>query len=335
MRREFAFEAGSPNIFNDSACIEKILVLLFGFHTEAKLKITNIHGLPETLVNAVKRDNYSKGKSDYSVTEIMSSPRITRLRQAHYKEMEQDVVDKLWAVMGTAIHKIMEDAEATDHIKEERLYADVDGVVLSGGIDLQKHDDLHVDITDYKFTSAWALRQEKTEWVEQLNIYAWLVFKNTGKYPHRLRICAIIRDWSRRQAMTDSDYPQGQAQMVDIEVWDLERTEDFIKERIALHKEAKVKADWGDELPECTESEKWIRETKYAVMKDGRKTAVRVYDSPKEADDHMLAAEPKDAGKLSVVVRKGEAVRCTGNYCGVAKFCSQFKRDQEKEHGGS
>lgn len=295
------------------------------------MKITNIHGLPQTLVNAVKRDDYTKGKSDYSVTEIMSSPRITRLRQLHYKEMEQDVVDRLWAVMGTAIHKIMEESEAVGYVKEERLYAEINGVILSGGIDLQEHEKSHVNITDYKFTSAWSLRQEKTEWVEQLNIYAWLVFKNTGKYPHKLQICAIIRDWSRRQAMTDPNYPQGQAQMVDIEVWDLERTEDFIKSRIALHQEAKVMADWEHELPECTDAEKWTRETKYAVMKEGRKTAVRVFDTKAETIEFVGSADGKDKPKLYIVLRKGESVRCTGNYCGVAQFCSQYKREQETQ----
>ena len=150
------------------------------------MKITNKFNLPDTLVEAVKIDGYSRGQSDYSVTEIMSPPRIQRLRQAHYHEMEQDVTDKLWAVMGTAIHKIMEDTNVKGHVKEERIFAEIDGVVLSGAIDLQTGNDNGVDITDYKFTSAWALRQDKIDWVQQLNIYAWLINKSTGKKINKL-----------------------------------------------------------------------------------------------------------------------------------------------------
>ena len=139
------------------------------------MKITNIHGLPDTLVEACKTDSYSRGESDYSVTEIMSPPRIQRLRQKHYHEMQQDVVDKLWSVMGTAIHTAMERTDVKGHVKEERIFTEIDGIVLSGAIDLQSKSGNVINITDYKFTSAWALQAEKIEWVQQLNIYAWLV----------------------------------------------------------------------------------------------------------------------------------------------------------------
>jgi hypothetical protein len=30
--------------------------------------------------------------------------------------------------------------------------------------------------------------------------------------------------------------------------------------------------------------------------------------------------------KAFVEIRKGEAVRCTGNFCGVAKWCNQYQQ---------
>jgi hypothetical protein len=293
------------------------------------MEITNIHGLPETLVAACKLNNYSKGKSDYSVTEIMSPPRIQRLRQAHYKDMKQDVVDMLWSVMGTAIHTMMERTDLKGHTKEERIYYEIDGVVLSGAIDLQTEKDGSVEITDYKFTSAWALRADKIEWIQQQNIYAWLIHKTSGKKIHGLRICAIIRDWSRREAMNNPNYPQGNAQIVHIPLWDFDKTEAYVRERLELHRLAKVQADWGEELPLCTDDDRWVRETKYAVKKEGRKTAVRVFDTEDEAQALLAEMPPKDKGFIEI--RAGEPVRCTGNFCGVAKWCSQFK--QENENG--
>ena len=290
------------------------------------MKITNKFDLPDTLVEAVKKDNYSRGESDYSVTEIMSPPRIQRLRQAHYHEMEQDVVDKLWAVMGTAIHTAMERTDVKGHVKEERIFVEVDGVVLSGAIDLQSSVNNAVDITDYKFTSAWALRQDKIEWVQQLNIYAWLVHKTTGKQINKLKICAIIRDWARREAMTNPNYPQGQAQMVEIPLLPFSETEAYVRERIELHRMAKVSSDFDEELPECTDEDRWMRETKFAVMKEGGKRAVKVFDAESEAQE-LVNATPK----TFIQIRKGESVRCTGNYCGVNQWCSQYKRQQEAE----
>jgi hypothetical protein len=291
------------------------------------MKITNKFDLPDTLVEACKTDSYSRGESDYSVTEIMSPPRIQRLRHKHFHEMEQDVVDKLWSVMGTAIHTAMERTNVTGHVKEERIFTEIDGIVLSGAIDLQSKSGNLIDITDYKFTSAWALQAEKIEWVQQLNIYAWLVHKTTGVGIGKLSICAIVRDWSRREAMIKPAYPQGQAQMVSIPLWPFETTEAYVRERIELHRQAKVAADFGEELPECTEDDRWVRETKYAVMKEGGKRALRVFDTHAEASE-LWEITPKSV----IQVRKGESVRCTGNYCGVNQWCSQFKRQQELEN---
>jgi len=289
------------------------------------MKITNKHGIPATLMALAERDFYTKGKANYSVTEILSPPRIQRLREKHFDEIETDAADMLWSLMGSALHVVAERSEVKDHINEERLYLNIDGVVLSGAIDLQKIEDGFVDITDYKFTSAWALRADKPDWEQQQNVYAYLVEKVKGLKVRSLSICALIRDWSRREAAVKPDYPQAPIQMVQIPLWKMSFTEKFIQMRLDAHRHAKVSADWGDELPECDEEERWIRETKYAVMKEGRKTAVRLFDTQEEADE-LKSTDPKHY----IQIRKGEAVRCTGNFCGVAQWCSQFKREQDE-----
>jgi len=249
------------------------------------LKITNKHNVPETLVALASRDYYSKGKSDYSVTEIISPPRIQRLRRLHHEEMEQDVSDMLWQLLGSALHVVAERGVAEGHITEERLITEVDGVRLSGAIDIQKVESDGVIITDYKFTSAWALRQDKPEWEAQQNIYAWLVETVKGQKVKGIQICALVRDWSRREASVKPSYPQAPIQVLELPLWDSSYTEQYIKERIEAHRMSKVQADWGDELPPCSDDERWVRETKYAVMREGRKTAIRVFDTQHEADE--------------------------------------------------
>ena len=287
------------------------------------MKITNHFNVPEPLVALARKEYYSKGKADYSVTEIMSPPRIQRLKRKHWDDMEQDVTDMLWSMLGSALHVVAERSEVIDHLNEERLFMEIDGVTLSGSIDLQQHVKGGVALKDYKFTSVWAVMNDKPEWEQQLNVYAWMVHKIKGVDIKGLQICAILRDWSTRKAQTESGYPQAQIQMVDIPVWSFDKTEKYVHERIELHKESKVQADWDEELPECTDEERWMRTTTYAVKKEGRKSAVRVFDS--EEDAVKLIEESEDKKKLSIEVRNGEPVRCTGNYCGVNKWCSQYQ----------
>lgn len=287
------------------------------------MNITNKHGLPDTLMALATSDNYSKGDADYSVTEIISPARIARLRRKHYTQMTQDVSDMMWQLLGSALHVVAEKGQTEGYITEERLYAEIDGVILSGAIDIQKVTPQGIEITDYKFTSAWSLRQDKFEWDAQQNIYAYLV-RRAKKLPvTKVQICALVRDWSRREAATKPSYPQSPIVVIDLKMWTNEETEKYIRERLNAHRDSKVSADWNEELPPCDESERWSRDTQYAVKREGRKTAIRVLDNAEAAE--AMAIEEKGY----VEVRKGESVRCTGNYCGVNEWCSQYQQSKE------
>ena len=290
------------------------------------MKITNKHNVPETLVALANHEYYSKGNADYSVTEILSPPRIQRLRRKHYAQMEQDVSDMLWSLLGSALHVVAERGQHEGYTTEERLFVDIDGVTLSGAIDVQKETPEGILITDYKFTSAWSLRQEKFEWEAQQNIYAWLVRNAKGKPVCGVQICALIRDWSRREAMVKADYPQAPIQVIDLPLWDHEKTSNYIRERLNAHRDSKVAADWGDDLPVCTEEDRWSRPTQYAVKREGRKTAIRVLDN---YEDAMAMAKEHDKGYVEV--RKGEDVRCTGNFCGVNQWCDQYQQSTKDD----
>jgi hypothetical protein len=284
------------------------------------MKITNKFNVPEPLVALAKKEYYTKGKADYSVTEIMSPPRIQRLRRKHWDKMEQDVTDTLWSMLGSALHVVAERSQVQDHLNEERIYVEIDDIVLSGSIDLQQQVKGGIALKDYKFTSVWAVMNDKPEWEQQLNVYAWMVHKVKGVSIKGLQICAILRDWSSRKAQTEQFYPPAQIEMVDIPMWSFEQTEAYVRARVELHKESKVLADWDEELPECTDEERWMRSTVYAVKKEGRKTAVKLFHNLNDAS-HMAG---QNANHF-VEVRKGEPVRCTGNYCGVNQWCSQYQ----------
>ncbi len=287
------------------------------------MKITNKHDVPLPLVTLASREYYSKGKSQYSVTELMSPPRIRRLREQYDDAIEQDVSDMLWSMLGSALHVVMERGQTPGFITEQRLFYEVDGVTISGAIDLQEETPFGVIITDYKFTSAWAVMQEKLEWVQQLNVYRFLVEKVKGKKVVGLRICALVRDFSRHE--TKEGYPKAPIEMVDLEVWPLEKTEAYIRERLEAHRISKVDHDLGDELAPCSNEDRWMSETVFAVKREGRKTAIRVLKDEEEAK----ALAEKEKGYVET--RLGEPRRCTGNYCGVAQWCKQFQDERKSD----
>jgi len=283
------------------------------------MKITNNWNVPETLMTLATTEYYSKGASQYSVTELMSPPRIRRLREQYDEKVVQDVADNLWQLLGSALHVVMERGVTDGYIQEERLFINVDEIAISGQIDLQKETPEGIVIIDYKFTSAWAVMQDKVEWEQQLNVYKWLVEKVKKRKVVGLQICAFIRDFSRHEKK--EGYPKAPIHMVDIPMWDAVKTETYVRDRLEQHRNAKMFQDFGEELPLCSDEERWQRETVYAVKREGRKTAIKLFKSIEEATE--LAKKEKGY----VETRKGEPVRCTGNYCGVAEWCDQYQAE--------
>jgi hypothetical protein len=107
--------------------------------------------------------------------------------------------------------------------------------------------------------------------------------------------------------------------MIDIPMWDSVTTETYVRQRLDMHRFAKQAQEFGEELQACTDEERWMSETIYAVKREGRKTAIRVFKTIEEATE--LAEKEKGY----VEERKGEYKRCTGDFCGVSKWCKQYQ----------
>jgi hypothetical protein len=282
------------------------------------LKITNNQNLPAPVVALLTRNYYSKGSSQYSVTELMSPPKIRRLREQYDDQIEVDVTSLLATQFGTFMHGKLEAKEIEGYTNEERLYADVDGITVSGAIDLQQDVAGGVVIIDYKFVKAYSVMMNKSDWEAQLNVYKWLVETVKHKKVVGLQICAFIKDFSKFETSKEG-YPQAEAVMIDIPIWDAVKAETYVRERLEMHRHAKMAHDFGEELQPCTNEERWQKETTYAVKREGRKTAIRVFKTIEEANE--LAEKEKGY----VETRAGEFTRCAGNYCGVAEWCGQYQ----------
>lgn len=278
------------------------------------MKLTNKMNLPDAIVQAVKNDPYSRGDADYSCTGLLAPPRKAALVEAFESELEEDVSDRLWSAQGQLMHLLLERANRPDKaIAEKRLFGEFAGARVSA-----QFDNLELDggvITDYKYQSSYKFKKYEVDpdWTAQLNIQAELV-RRAGHTVNALQIIGLLRDWSKGQADRDPNYPQRPVAVVSIELWPSEKVVKFVEERITLHRQARVR------LPLCTPGERWESPTVFAVMKKGRKSALRLLETKEEADA-MAAAE--GAGH-TVIHRIGESKRCQ-NFCSVSKFCTQYQ----------
>lgn len=276
------------------------------------MTITNKKNLPEPFVSVVKKRMFKP--TNYSASMLSRSAREVWLTRRYYDRIEKDVADELWALFGTAVHYILEKGSSSMDLSEEYLSVELDGVKVTGYSDYYRD----AKVTDYKTTTVWKIvHQDFGDWGAQLNVYAYL-YRQYGFPVDQIEVCAILKDWSRRKAMTDKTYPQLQVDLVQLPLWTEEQQEWWIRRRIAYFERYKYTPDAN--LPFCTEEEKWQGPTKYAVMKKGRKSAVKLHEDPAEAD--AMIAE-KGAGHY-LEIRPSEPTKCL-YYCDARPFCSQFR----------
>jgi len=290
------------------------------------MKLTNIHGMPETILNVIARPQYSKGKANMSVTELLNSPRIVQLKRKHWDELTEDAADMVWSIFGTAIHGVLEHGKGDSHIVEERIHVELDGMHISGAIDLQEITPDGIILSDYKTTSAWAVMNEKQDWHNQLNSYAYLVEKDKSTPVVKLQIVAIVRDWNRREAATREGYPKAPIVVIDIPLWPFSDREAYVRSRISLHGDAFFEMETDGEMPECTSDEMWEKQTLYAVKKDGNVRAKSVHDTRESAEESLAYAteKAKKGEKFLIEVREGGRTRCE-SFCQVSPYCQQYQ----------
>jgi len=223
------------------------------------MTVSNRYSWPEPLFEAIKNDPYSHD-ADYSVTELINPPQITALARRHEEELEPDVSELFWAACGRAMHGLLARHTSKDRfIFEKRMYAMLDGVKITGQLDF--YDKETETIGDYKFVGTFAYvianRKMKPEWEQQCNAYRWFFWKETGILADHLEIVCLLRDWMESKRYKEMDYPETQVARLRVPLWPIERTEGWLKDRIAKHQAAISAPD--THLPHCTPEERWLR----------------------------------------------------------------------------
>jgi hypothetical protein len=284
------------------------------------MKLTNKYGIPQTFMNILKRPTYSKGKAHLSATQLLNSPKIVALTKKFDEEIEQDASEMVWSIFGSAVHNVLEHGRDDNHLVEERIHAEFDGWHISGAVDLQILNPDGLDIRDYKTTSVWAAMNEKPEWEDQLNVYAWLVEKVKRVPVTSLGIVAILRDWKERESKQKEGYPESPIKELPIRLWSMEERTTYISSRIAIHSACDFAMETDGDLPDCTPAEMWEKPTTWAIKKKGNVRAFKVYETEKHATEALSTMDKA----YEIEVRKGERTRCE-NYCPVSPYCQQYR----------
>jgi len=229
------------------------------------------------------------------------------LRDEHYADLKQDASDMLKMLLGSSWHLMMEKSANSAMVETKLEMPWDDGVTISGIIDLYFPADRLV--VDHKTASVWAFildKGAKQEWITQLNIYEALLSYH-GHRVDTMQIWGLATDWNAGKALGGNGYPEIPFKVVNVPMVAISPIIDKWIQR------------YRDKDP-CNAAERWTRDTQYAVMKSGRKSALRVLDTRNDAEAWMVDNADKIGKGAFIEKRPGKAMRCS-DYCLVRDYC--------------
>jgi hypothetical protein len=285
-------------------------------------------------VAEMENERYKKS-GDYSVTDIISPPRVVHLKKRYGHLAKKTLDGSIAAMLGTAIHEYFEkylslwvDKHGYDgYTLEEQVQIERQGRRISGRYDIREGDQLY----DLKSIKVWKLIFDPSlnEYHEQQNLYRLLVKLDKDIEINGLNIVAIYKDWQEGNALRDRAYPQQQVIEYELTRWDYVATERFLDEKLAELIRCEELSD--EDLPVCSRDERWERhqggETiHYGILKNRKaKRATKVVRGGTLDDALIIARGMKGMTADSVIeIRYAMPKRCI-RYCDINESCSFYK----------
>jgi len=280
------------------------------------MKFTNKYNLPQYLVDILTKD-YPPKKNRISITQLIDEPLVRSLKMKYYDELVVDISDRLPFIKGNALHQYLE-----GHVEEDE-FAEVKQEDVIGKWTIVGKADNYIEdietIVDYKRSKVWAwiYRNEPnsqiSKYEKQVNVYCWQ-WRRRGFEVKKLFLDIFFDDFSKTQALYKDDYPKIAFARLPVRVWSFAEQDKYIKERLEVFEQYPLR--------ECSNISKWQKDSKYAVMAVGRKSALKggVCDGLDKAKKVMADYIKQGKKNLYIEERKGEATRCKF-YCEVAQKC--------------
>ena len=188
-----------------------------------------------------------------------------------------------------------------------------------------------VNYNDYKTTSVWTViyGSNNEHWKKQLQMGAYLHYKEHGNWIGKGRIIAILKDFNKKDSLLKDNYPKLPVQVINFDLGTPEEVEKWIVKRFKRIEYLEKLSDL--DLPLCTPEERFNTGDKYAVKKKVWKKAFRVFDSLDEARELLIELEQKYPGEYEIEERIGEDKKCK-DYCSCCQFCPYYLEHYDLEH---
>lgn len=265
------------------------------------MKVRNKHSMPALLYGPCARVRPII-EGEVHVTTLIGPALIYYLMKEHWDDIEEDASDRLWALMGTAMHavisgdgqlkhtirvldSVVKDYESLDSRFVEDFLKNLLQFLQKGGDGIEtaleyqynadwkivgQDDHYNEDeriLMDWKTTSVWSYLSLDKNWDKQLNVYAQL--RRWMGYPvEKLEVWALLRDWKWGEMIKDGHngkYPKIPFVQVPIRLWSEKEAKEYIAGRIKIFSSPPV---------ECTPEEKWQKPTRFKVRRQNQKSAL-------------------------------------------------------------
>ena len=279
------------------------------------MRVTNIYNLPQALVDAITTEKHNKD-GEYSATTLLKGACETILTKRHWDDILVDASESIWQIFGTATHSIFE-AQKDNTFKEEFFSVDVSKSKVTGRVD--SYDLENEILVDWKTASVWkVLKQDFADWKRQGLIYSWLM-KQSNLNVQKCRFVALLKDHSKAEAVK-TGYPLNPIYIYEFDVTDedLKEIETFILEKVKELEAADKIEDL--KLEPCSQEQRWTTPEKWAHMKEGRKSAIKLYDSEEEANKVELKKDEYIEHRLGV------NKKCE-HYCHCKEWCPLYFKE--------
>jgi hypothetical protein len=316
-----------------------------------------MEGLPSPLEAALKGAQYEYSKDrkeflaglagqydiEFSVTDLTRPTKQLWLGRKFNDDLVIDLVkDNFYSLLGSVTHWILQRYAPSYCIVENREYVifTINGLRVLVHAQSDLYDPKTYTLDDYKVTSGWSFLYEKWEYEVQLNINKYI---RETRYPDqridKIRNIYLFRHLDKGAQERNPEYPRDNIAIKNFKPWARSVTEAKIKE-LVLAKLSHAKTKWQS-LPDCTDDERWIRDTKWSVYKrkkQAKKGEIPDFSSRAAAhfDNEAEATTYADfCGEETKIKKKvGEPKRCI-EFCAVAPFCKQFQDElkaKQQEH---
>ncbi len=278
---------------------------------------TNNYNLPSRVLSVISGLNPEREHPTMKkihTTELLMPAYARNLLVERWDDITPDYSDYLISVQGDALHKAYQKyLYSLGYSCEQRYEEEIDGVIITGTLDAFQPD-LGI-LIDLKQTSIWSPSYKRDDYAKQTNCYAWFLRKHDYKV-NKIVVDIWYRNWQLKQAGWSHDYPKIPYEQMEIPVWPIQKTENFIKDQIEYLTMCK---------DPCSREDRW---QKYSVVKNKNKTPSKNCATELEAvkwiRNYRCDTTKKDRITANFTVVDSEPTNCI-SYCKARSVCPYAK----------